>query len=71
MFHFQPFDSASEKPMLKSSNTNARLVAFALCLALDPTFGIHFHKTLDTAQSRHLLTPTENFLLTVFPPPPN
>ena len=56
MFHFQPFDSVSEKPMMKSSNTNARLVAFALCLALDPTFGIHFHKTLDTAQSCHLLS---------------
>ena len=25
--------------------------------ALDPTFGIHSHKTLDTAQPRHLLKP--------------
>ena len=41
----------------KSSNTNARVVAFVLCLALDPIFGIHFHKTLDTAQPCHLLKP--------------
>ena len=34
----------------KSNNTNARLMAFAPSLALDPTFGIHSHKTLDTAQ---------------------
>ena len=34
----------------KSNNTNARLMASALSLALDPTFGIHSHKTLDTAQ---------------------
>ena len=30
----------------KSNNTNARLVAFAPSLALDPTFGIHSHQTL-------------------------
>ena len=41
----------------KSNNTNARLVAFAPSLALDPTFGIHSHKTLDTAQPYHLLKP--------------
>ena len=41
----------------KSNNTNARLMAFSLSLALDPTFGIHSHKTLDTAQPRHLLKP--------------
>ena len=41
----------------KSSNTNARLMASALSLALDPTFGIHSHKTLDTAQPCHLLKP--------------
>ena len=40
-----------------SSNTNARLLAFALFLALDPTFGIHSHKTIDTALPRHLLKP--------------
>ena len=35
----------------------ARLVAFALSLALDPMFGIHSSKTLDTAQPCHLLKP--------------
>ena len=34
----------------KSNNTNARLMASTLSLALDPTFGIHSHKTLDIAQ---------------------
>ena len=41
----------------KSNNTNARVMAFVLSLALDPTFGIHSHKTLDTAQPCHLLMP--------------
>ena len=41
----------------KSSNTNARAMAFVLSLALNPTTGIHSHKTLDTAQPRHLLKP--------------
>ena len=41
----------------KSSDTNTRVMAFMLSLALDPTFGIHSHKTLDTAQPCHLLTP--------------
>ena len=41
----------------KSNNTNARLMASALSLALDPTFGIHSLKTLDTAQPCHLLKP--------------
>ena len=41
----------------KSSNTNARLMVFALSLALDPTFGIHYHETLDTAQPCRLLKP--------------
>ena len=41
----------------KSNNTNARLMASAPSLALDPTFGIHSHKTLDTAQPCHLLKP--------------
>ena len=36
----------------KSNNMNARLMAFAPSLVLDPTFGIHSH---DTAQPRHLL----------------
>ena len=41
----------------KSNNTNAGLMASALSLALDPTFGIHSHKTLDTVQPCHLLKP--------------
>ena len=32
-------------------------MAFAPSLALDPTFGIHSHKTLDTAQPCHILKP--------------
>ena len=44
----------------KSNNTNARLMAFTPSLALDPTFGIHSHKTLDTAQPCHLLKPNWN-----------
>ena len=34
-----------------------QVMAFALSLALDATFGIHSHKTLDTAQPCHLLKP--------------
>ena len=34
----------------KFNNTKARLRVFALSLALDPTFGIHCHKTVDIAQ---------------------
>ena len=41
----------------KSSNTNTRVMAFVLSLALDPTFGIYSHKTLGTAQLCHLLKP--------------
>ena len=41
----------------KSNNTNARLMDSAPSLALDPTFGIHSHKTLDSAQPCHLLKP--------------
>ena len=41
----------------KSNNTNARLMALAPSLALDPTSGIHSNKTLDTAQPCHLLKP--------------
>ena len=41
----------------KYNNTNARLIAFAPSLALDPTFGIHSPRTLDTAQPFHLLKP--------------
>ena len=39
----------------KSNGTNAILMASAPSLALDPTFGIHHHKTLETAQPFHLL----------------
>ena len=41
----------------KSNKTNARLVTFALSLALDPTSGIHSHWTLRTAHTFHLLKP--------------
>ena len=40
-----------------TGNTSARIMVFLLSLAMDPTFGIHFHKTLDTAQPCHLLKP--------------
>ena len=36
-------------------NTNARLVAFALSLTLDPMLGIHSHKTQGSAQPFHFL----------------
>ena len=49
--------SSSDTRMLKIRNTNARVMAFVLSVALDPTFGIHSHKTLDTAQPCHLLKP--------------
>ena len=54
----------------KSSNTNARLMAFAPSLALDLTFGIHSHKTLDTAQPCHLLKPNwkSSFSHSIFAP---
>ena len=41
----------------KSNNTNARLMASAPSLALDPTFAVHSHKTLGTAQPCHILKP--------------
>ena len=47
--------SSSDTRMLKIQQYKRK--AFALSLALDPTFGIHFHKTLDTAQPCHLLKP--------------
>ena len=47
-----------------SNNTNARLVAFALSLTLDPMFGIHSHKTSGNAQLFHLLR--RNWKLSVF-----
>ena len=41
----------------KSSITNTRLMAFTLSLTLDPTFGIHSHKTFTPTQPCHLLNP--------------
>ena len=49
--------SSSDTRMLEIQQTNARLIAFAPSLALDPAFGIHSHKTLVTAQPCHLLKP--------------
>ena len=49
--------SSSDTRMLEIQQTNARLMAFAPSLALDPAFGIHSHKTLVTAQPCHLLKP--------------
>ena len=49
----------------------AILMAFAPSLALDPTFGIHSQKTLDTALTCHLLNlnwkPSSSHTVTVFP----
>ena len=39
----------------KSNNTNARLMAFALSLTLDPMFWIHSYKTSSNAQLFHFL----------------
>ena len=50
--------SSSDTRTLKIQQYKPRLVDFAPSLALDPTFGIHSHKTLDTAQPRHLLKPS-------------
>ena len=47
--------SSSDTCMLKIQQYKHRLIAFAPSLALDPTFEIHSHKTLDTAQPCHLL----------------
>ena len=41
----------------KKKKKNDILKKNAHSLALDPTFGIHSHKTLDTAQPCHLLKP--------------
>ena len=50
--------SSDTRLLTESSNTNARLMVFALSLALDPTtFGIHSRKALDTAQPCQLLKP--------------
>ena len=44
-------------PHVENPTMQTRLMAFAPSLALDPTFGIHSHKTLDTAQPCHFLKP--------------
>ena len=49
--------SSSDTRMLEIQQYKRNLMAFAPSLALDPTFGIHSHKTLDTAQPCHLLKP--------------
>ena len=41
--------SSSVTRMLKIQPYNARVMVFVLSLALDPIFGIHSYKTLDTA----------------------
>ena len=46
---------SSDNHVLKIHDTNARLMAFTPSHAFDPTFGIHSHKTLDTAQPCHIL----------------
>ena len=56
--------SSSDTRMLKIQQYKHKTVAFAPYLALDPTFGIHSHKTTFIFQSQ-----TENLpLLTVFSP---
>ena len=49
--------ASSDTRMLKIQLYKCKIMAFALSLALDRTFGIHSHKTLDTAQPCHLLKP--------------
>ena len=49
--------SSSDTRMLEIQQYKRKNLASALSFALDPTFGIHSHKTLDTAQPCHLLKP--------------
>ena len=49
--------SSSDTRMLEIQQYKRKTHAPALSLALDPTFGIHSHKTLDTVQPCHLLKP--------------
>ena len=49
--------SSSDTRILEIQQSNARLMVLAPSLALDPTFGIHSRKTLDTAQPCQLLRP--------------
>ena len=48
--------SSSDTHMLKILQYKRK--TFAPSFASDPTFGIHSHKTLDTAQPFHLLKPS-------------
>ena len=47
--------SSSDTRMLKIQQYKRK--THVLSLSLDPTFGIHSHKTLDTAQPCHVLKP--------------
>ena len=49
--------SSSNTCMLEIQRYKRKTHGFAPSLALDPTFGIHPHKTLDTVQPYHLLKP--------------
>ena len=49
--------SSSDTRMLKIQQYKRKTRGFLLSLALDPAFGIHSHKTLDTAQPCHVLKP--------------
>ena len=49
--------SSSETRLLKIQQYNRRSHGFRTFSCLDPTFGIHSHKTLDTAQPCHIVKP--------------
>ena len=48
---------SSDTRMLKIQHYKRKIHGFRIFSSLDPTFGIHSHKTLDTAQPCHLLKP--------------
>ena len=50
----------------KSNNTNARLMALALSLTLNPVFGIHSHKTQGNAQLTSFKTNLKTFLFSQY-----
>ena len=47
--------SSSDTCMLEIQQYKRKTHGFCTFSCLDPTFGIHSHKTLDTVQSYHLL----------------
>ena len=49
--------SSSDTCMLKIQQYKHKTFGFRTFFCLDPTFGIHSHKTLDTIQPCHLLKP--------------